>query len=707
MKKSLKTITASALLFMSLQGQSTSMDTEKEEITPGSPHSSVIHPESEDKLKDKEEESEEELNPFLDLPTDVHIYILSFLDVKSIISTIDVFTSGIKDPSNRLKEIKKYVSGISSNKYADTALIKKLEFINDENLQLSNQSSIFSFFIVKFSQPSNLFFRIEPFFSLLRLPFPEFNLTNYDTAYAHSSEFISFLKSQAQNRRLKRLDFSGARLIHWWDEKADMEAGYEKDCTIDALGKVSPSLEYLNLSHTNLPTSAIKALVHFSNLIYLDLSGNPPLSYKNYSPYKTLQPDLNEGNKTLTELARCHSPIEILNLSGIQCGFEGGAALGQFSSSLKTLIWRDITPAALEGLASREFRKLKVLDFSPHWSQPTRLPFKEGDAALARALGEGRFPNLFSLNFSQSQRVSNDFARNLPQGSILAGLTSLDLSRNTIGDQGAEGLVSCCWPALKSLSLSDTEIGDKGAIAFAQAPVEAFPVLEYWNLSENIIGDGGSLALSNAAVGAFPALESLNLGNNQIQYEGLKGILSTIGKTFLFSLKELHLYDRRFGRRTWIRLEVDALIERGIETLNGELLILEKRLLAKERGIAAFGEILEETNQINEWEEKKTYSHKEVPTDLGILIERTVKRFNGEEVVFERKVEEYDTRTMHGHGLMDALLTETVTTASGEKKQISLLIQRNLMLKKKGKRLSDIIRFAYPNLQNLEELTLS
>jgi internalin A len=97
----------------------------------------------------------------------------------------------------------------------------------------------------------------------------------------------------------------------------------------------------------------------------------------------------------------------------------------------------------------------------------------------------------------------------------LVALTSLDLSGNRIGAEGAQALKGLA--ALTSLDLSGNRIGDEGAQA-----LKGLAALTSLDLSGNHIGDEGAQALKG-----LTALASLDLSGNCIGAEGaqaLKGL---------------------------------------------------------------------------------------------------------------------------------------------------------------------------------------
>jgi hypothetical protein len=95
-------------------------------------------------------------------------------------------------------------------------------------------------------------------------------------------------------------------------------------------------------------------------------------------------------------------------------------------------------------------------------------------------------------------------------------LITLDLSRDIIGDVGAQALAEAlkAKPSLTALYLESNRIGDTGAQALADA-LKAKPPLAALDLSDNRIGDTGAQALADA-LKLNPPLAALKLGSNYI-----------------------------------------------------------------------------------------------------------------------------------------------------------------------------------------------
>ncbi len=97
--------------------------------------------------------------------------------------------------------------------------------------------------------------------------------------------------------------------------------------------------------------------------------------------------------------------------------------------------------------------------------------------------------------------------------------TSLDLSRENIGDEGAKAIATSL-PSLTSLNLANNNIGGDGAKAIAMS----LPSLTSLNLDLNKIGNEGAKAIA----ASLPGLTSLNLDLNNIDDEGAKAIAASL-----------------------------------------------------------------------------------------------------------------------------------------------------------------------------------
>ena len=154
-------------------------------------------------------------------------------------------------------------------------------------------------------------------------------------------------------------------------------------------------------------------------------------------------------------------------------------------------------------------------------------------------------------------------------------LTSLDVSRNSIGNEGAKAFATALSAltnlnlggnelcgldfqgrgtydasgiqalasalagnaVLTSLNVADNSIGNEGAKAFATALSDGNTVLKTLNLDHNGIGAEGTKALAAALSDGRALLTDLELFNNKIDAEGAKAIAEALrsGKAVLIS----------------------------------------------------------------------------------------------------------------------------------------------------------------------------
>ena len=128
-------------------------------------------------------------------------------------------------------------------------------------------------------------------------------------------------------------------------------------------------------------------------------------------------------------------------------------------------------------------------------------------------------------------RVADGDARGRAIARVLrvsSSLTTLDLTRSSIGHEGAKALAAgvAASRSLAALYLSGNQIGDEGAKALAAA-VAASRSLAILFLSNNEIGDEGAKPLA-AGVAASSSLAELGLSHNKIGDEGAKAIAEAL-----------------------------------------------------------------------------------------------------------------------------------------------------------------------------------
>lgn len=103
-------------------------------------------------------------------------------------------------------------------------------------------------------------------------------------------------------------------------------------------------------------------------------------------------------------------------------------------------------------------------------------------------------------------------------------LTSLDLSRQHIGDEGIRALLeSRALSEIRALNLYSTAIGDEGIASIARDP--DLGRLHTLDLQHNLIGDMGAAAISSSKT--LVSLRMLHLWDNRIGEEGLAALASS------------------------------------------------------------------------------------------------------------------------------------------------------------------------------------
>jgi uncharacterized protein (TIGR02996 family) len=160
-----------------------------------------------------------------------------------------------------------------------------------------------------------------------------------------------------------------------------------------------------------------------------------------------------------------------LNLMVNSVGAAGAVAIAE-SPHLANLIelsfWNnEIGPAGVRALAAAPFPRLKRLYLSVN---PLGL---EGVNALAASPLPGRLTSLglgvVCLNAPDAERVA--VARALAESPHVAGLASLALFRNHIGDEGARALAASPHLShLADLNLYENEVSDAGSQALLDSP---------------------------------------------------------------------------------------------------------------------------------------------------------------------------------------------------------------------------------------------
>ena len=156
----------------------------------------------------------------------------------------------------------------------------------------------------------------------------------------------------------------------------------------------------------------------------------------------------------------------------------------------------------------------------------------------ARSLSSTKL-RLKSLNLS-GNGITGAGVRSLGSGSLLSGLSSLDLTMNEIQADGAQALADVPFGDLKFLFLLGCEVGTEGAQALATS--QALKSLTVLALSGNSVGDQGAAAIADSP--HLTGLTLLDLGANGI---GNKGAIAIAKSPTLTTLKSLELSGNDVG----------------------------------------------------------------------------------------------------------------------------------------------------------------
>jgi uncharacterized protein (TIGR02996 family) len=182
-----------------------------------------------------------------------------------------------------------------------------------------------------------------------------------------------------------------------------------------------------------------------------------------------------------------------------------------------------------------------MLARSPHLKnlESLDLGFNGLDDAAVVALARGsNLPNLTSLALNDNDSITGEGLKVLAESPFFAGLNSLDVSGNDIGETGIEALVaSPSMMRLHALRINNNRIGDAGVAALAKSSLLARmlrhePRLE---VRGNAIGPAGAAALS--ASPTLAACASLDLTNNYLGDTGVAALLRSQHLTRLTVLR--------------------------------------------------------------------------------------------------------------------------------------------------------------------------
>jgi uncharacterized protein (TIGR02996 family) len=192
---------------------------------------------------------------------------------------------------------------------------------------------------------------------------------------------------------------------------------------------------------------------------------------------------------------------------------------------------------------------LALLARSPHLKKLEALDLgfnaleDAGIEVFARSSG---LPNLTALSLNDNDSITGEGLRSLAESPFFAGLTSLDVSGNDIGETGVAALAaSPAMARLRTLRLNNNRIGDAGLAMLVKSPLFARVLGAEHRLEVrgNFIGPAGVAAL--AAGPALAACTALDLSHNYLGDEGAAALLRSphLGKLKVLRLARNQLTD--------------------------------------------------------------------------------------------------------------------------------------------------------------------
>jgi uncharacterized protein (TIGR02996 family) len=151
-----------------------------------------------------------------------------------------------------------------------------------------------------------------------------------------------------------------------------------------------------------------------------------------------------------------------------------------------------------------------------------------GIAALSRA---STFPSLTALALNDNGAITSEGLKTLAESPFFAGLASLDLSGNDIGEAGVRAaLESPAFARLHTLNLSRNPIGDGGAAALAGSSLLSRMVARSGRLELRGHPGGPISTLGAAALASSPALAraaTVDLSGNDIGDAGFAALAAS------------------------------------------------------------------------------------------------------------------------------------------------------------------------------------
>jgi len=191
---------------------------------------------------------------------------------------------------------------------------------------------------------------------------------------------------------------------------------------------------------------------------------------------------------------------------------------------------------------------VNLLIRSPHLSglESLDLSFNGiGDGSVRVLARASTFPNLKIVHLNDNRTIACEAVRALAESAHLSDLRTLDLSGNSVGDDGVRSLVgSAELGRLNRVRLHANRIGDGGIEALAHSDLLArmFGCEGNLDLRDNAVGPPGAKALADSST--MIAARTLDLGGNDIRDVGVRFLAES---EFLEGVHTLLLRQNRIG----------------------------------------------------------------------------------------------------------------------------------------------------------------
>jgi Ran GTPase-activating protein (RanGAP) involved in mRNA processing and transport len=226
--------------------------------------------------------------------------------------------------------------------------------------------------------------------------------------------------------------------------------------------------------------------------------------------------------------------LEELNISSNNLGIDGINAISKAGWKQLQVIgvsYNNLGAGGAEGIAQAEWTQLRTIDISSNnicaegasfiaraeWGEIQSLNISKNNICSegARSVAQANWSQIQNVNISSNFICAAGFQSICQVWSLLL---SLDVSDNTIGDDGADYIAQAKWAHLQELKISSNKIGPDGALSIAKA---GWIHLQSLDVSHNRIGAEGAASLAQAG---WKELQSLNISSNGIGPKGASNI---------------------------------------------------------------------------------------------------------------------------------------------------------------------------------------